>query len=136
MYYVESSRPDTEAIQLVLRNPSTTEFLLEDLKKWTAYRVWLLAGTVVGVGPASDPLTVRTQEDGKNPCRLTPILPCHKTIRILQGSSFLTLLFSDGRNSSLFFILSISFSMGFFHSLSLSLVPQDRLLHLIMINST
>lgn len=65
LYYVEASRPDKEAVEMMLKTPlSSTEFVLEELKKWTQYRVWLLAGTSVGDGPASDPITVRTQEDG------------------------------------------------------------------------
>ena len=76
MFYVEASRSDSEAVQLVIRNPLSTEVVLEELKKWTAYRVWLLAGTVVGVGPASEPINVRTQEDGMFPFsfRLPPRL--------------------------------------------------------------
>ena len=64
LYYVEASRSDTEAVEMMLKSPLNTEFLLEELKKWTQYRVWLIAGTVVGDGPASQPITVRTQEDG------------------------------------------------------------------------
>lgn len=66
LYYVEASRPEPEAVEVMLKSPqlSGTEFLLEELKKWTQYRIWLLAGTTVGDGPRSEPITVRTQEDG------------------------------------------------------------------------
>lgn len=68
LYYVEASRPDKEAVEMMLKTPlpgsGATEFVLEELKKWTQYRVWVLAGTSVGDGPASEPITVRTQEDG------------------------------------------------------------------------
>lgn len=66
LYYVEASRPDKEAIEMMLKSPlqDGTEFKLEELKKWTQYRIWLLAGTVVGDGPPSESITVRTQEDG------------------------------------------------------------------------
>lgn len=69
LYYVEASRSDKEAVEMMLKTPlaggpGSTEFLLEELKKWTQYRIWLLAGTSVGDGPASEPITVRTQEDG------------------------------------------------------------------------
>jgi len=64
---VEATRSDKEAVEMMLKTPlpgGVTEFVLEELKKWTQYRVWLLAGTVVGDGPASQAITVRTQEDG------------------------------------------------------------------------
>lgn len=64
LYYAEASRPDSEAVEMMLKSPASTEFLLEELKKWTQYRIWLLAGTTVGDGPRSEPITVRTQEDG------------------------------------------------------------------------
>ena len=66
LYYVEATRPDKEAIEMMLKSPlqGGTEFKLEELKKWTQYRIWLLAGTVVGDGPPSESITVRTQEDG------------------------------------------------------------------------
>lgn len=41
------------------------EFILNDLKHWTQYQVEILAGTKIGDGPASDPIVVRTEEDGK-----------------------------------------------------------------------
>lgn len=41
-----------------------TSFILDELKRWTEYRIWVLAGTSVGDGPPSYPITVRTHEDG------------------------------------------------------------------------
>lgn len=38
--------------------------MLDELKRWTTYRIWVLAGTSVGDGPSSFPITVRTHEDG------------------------------------------------------------------------
>lgn len=67
LYYVEATHSDKQAVELMLKTPlpgGVTEFVLEELKKWTQYRIWLLAGTIVGEGPASEPITVRTQEDG------------------------------------------------------------------------
>ena len=43
---------------------NTAEFVIDELKKWTEYRVWMLAGTIVGDGPSSYPVLVRTGEDG------------------------------------------------------------------------
>ena len=41
-----------------------TSFILDELKRWTDYRIWVHAGTSVGDGPASSPITIRTHEDG------------------------------------------------------------------------
>ena len=37
---------------------------IDNLEKWTQYRVQLLAGTKIGDGPLSEPIIVRTDEDG------------------------------------------------------------------------
>lgn len=58
---VETGRSDSEARVIKL---SDTKFILDELKKWTAYRIWVVAGTSVGDGPPSYPITVRTYEDG------------------------------------------------------------------------
>lgn len=57
---VESGRGDSEATVVKLNQ---TTFLLDELRRWTEYRIWVLAGTSVGDGPASYPVTVRTHED-------------------------------------------------------------------------
>ncbi|XP_045536160.1 tyrosine-protein phosphatase Lar isoform X2 [Papilio machaon] len=57
---VEAGRGDSEATVVRL---NATEFVLDELRRWTEYRVWVLAGTSVGDGPASYPVTVRTHED-------------------------------------------------------------------------
>ncbi|XP_037294800.1 tyrosine-protein phosphatase Lar isoform X2 [Manduca sexta] len=57
---VESGRGDSEATVVKLNQ---TSFVLDELRRWTEYRVWVLAGTSVGDGPASYPVTVRTHED-------------------------------------------------------------------------
>ena len=65
MYYkllvVESGRSDSEAAMITL---NATSFVLDELKRWTEYRIWVLAGTSIGDGPSSFPITVRTHEDG------------------------------------------------------------------------
>lgn len=58
---VESGRGDSEATVVKLNQ---TSFVLDELRRWTEYRIWVLAGTSVGDGPASYPVTVRTHEDG------------------------------------------------------------------------
>lgn len=61
---VESGRGDSEATVVKLNH---TSFVLDELRRWTEYRIWVLAGTSVGDGPSSYPVTVRTHEDGMCP---------------------------------------------------------------------
>lgn len=65
IFYVPKSRSDSEATVVEIKNPAVTEFVLDELLKWTDYRIWMLAGTSVGDGPKSSPIDVRTDEDGK-----------------------------------------------------------------------
>lgn len=58
---VEAGRSDSEASIITLNH---TSHLLDELKRWTDYKIWVLAGTSVGDGPPSYPITVRTHEDG------------------------------------------------------------------------
>lgn len=60
---VRSSQSDSEA-SVVTVNGTSWSILLDQLAQWTEYRVWVLAGTEVGDGPSSYPITVRTDEDG------------------------------------------------------------------------
>ncbi|KAJ8679234.1 hypothetical protein QAD02_015021 [Eretmocerus hayati] len=60
LYWVESGRSDSESVVVTLNG---TEFVLDELRKWTEYRIWVVAGTSVGDGPPSYPITVRTHED-------------------------------------------------------------------------
>lgn len=62
VFLVESGRPDSEATVTTLNN--ATSIVLDELKRWTEYKIWVLAGTSVGDGPKSYPMTVRTHEDG------------------------------------------------------------------------
>lgn len=41
------------------------ETVLDDLRGFTEYRLQILAGTKVGDGPTSIPITIKTDEDGK-----------------------------------------------------------------------
>lgn len=61
LHFVEVGQSDNEATVTTLNH---TEMVIDELKKWTAYKVWVLAGTTVGDGPVSYPITVRTLEDG------------------------------------------------------------------------
>ena len=64
IHYVVSTRLDSEATVLEIKNPDTREFVIDELRKWTEYRIWMLAGTQIGDGPISYPVVVKTDEDG------------------------------------------------------------------------
>lgn len=61
LQYVEKDRSDSDAFVVLL---NSTEFTLDELKRWTEYKIWVSAGTKVGDGPASYPIYARTHEDG------------------------------------------------------------------------
>ena len=65
IFYVPSKKSDSEAAEVEIKSPATTEYVVDKLLKWTDYRIWMLAGTVVGDGPKSSPIVARTDEDGK-----------------------------------------------------------------------
>lgn len=65
---VNNTRPDSDASVITISDPNEFEYLITSLKKWTEYRVWMLAGTVIGDGVKSDALFVRTDEDGMYVC--------------------------------------------------------------------
>ncbi|XP_055547044.1 tyrosine-protein phosphatase Lar isoform X2 [Wyeomyia smithii] len=60
VFFVEDGRSDSEATVTTL---NSTSLVLDELKRWTEYKIWVLAGTTVGDGPRSYPVTVRTHED-------------------------------------------------------------------------
>lgn len=61
VFFVESGRLENEASVSTLNN---TSIILDELKRWTEYKIWVLAGTSVGDGPRSHPILVKTHEDG------------------------------------------------------------------------
>jgi netrin-G3 ligand len=65
IYYVQGTRSDPDATMIKIDNPEVEEFVIDELLKWTEYRIWMLAGTSVGDGPISYPVVVRTGEDGR-----------------------------------------------------------------------
>lgn len=56
---------DTERHAVPNIGADATSYVLEGLEKWTEYQVWVRAHTDVGPGPESDPVTMRTKEDGR-----------------------------------------------------------------------
>lgn len=64
IFCVAKDRPDSEA-QVVEVREDKREFVMDELRKFTEYRIWMLAGTQIGDGPISYPIVVKTEEDGK-----------------------------------------------------------------------
>ena len=64
IFYVPKSRSDSEATFIEIKNPTARDFIIDELMKWTNYRIWMLAGTSVGDGPKSSPIEIQTDEDG------------------------------------------------------------------------
>lgn len=67
IFIVPKTRSDSEATVIEIKNPRAREFVIDELLKWTQYRIWMLAGTSVGDGPKSAPLDIKTDEDGRYP---------------------------------------------------------------------
>ena len=66
IFVVPDSRPDSEAAEIdITKDPdSTREYVIDELRKYSEYRVWMLAGTQIGDGPPSPAVVVKTDEDG------------------------------------------------------------------------
>ncbi|XP_060131366.1 receptor-type tyrosine-protein phosphatase S isoform X1 [Zootoca vivipara] len=54
---------DMEPREVTNIQATTNQILLESLEKWTEYRITVVAHTIVGPGPESSPVIVRTDED-------------------------------------------------------------------------
>ncbi|XP_060093310.1 receptor-type tyrosine-protein phosphatase delta isoform X9 [Heteronotia binoei] len=54
---------DDKAYDILGIAPDTTQYLLEQLEKWTEYRISVTAHTDVGPGPESESVLIRTDED-------------------------------------------------------------------------
>ncbi|VEN43928.1 unnamed protein product [Callosobruchus maculatus] len=76
LQYVEADKSDSEAAVVKL---NATQFDLDELKRWTTYRIWVLAGTSVGDGPTSYPITVRTHEDVPGDPQDVKVTPLNST---------------------------------------------------------
>ena len=62
--YTAIEGDDTTTRQISDIPSQNSQYLLENLEKWTEYRVTVSAHTDVGAGPESLPQVVRTEEDG------------------------------------------------------------------------
>ncbi|KAJ8416441.1 hypothetical protein AAFF_G00357290 [Aldrovandia affinis] len=61
--YAVTEGEDTSSRQVSNLPPESSQYLLENLEKWTEYRVTVSAHTDVGPGPESLPVLIRTDED-------------------------------------------------------------------------
>ncbi|KAG8238323.1 hypothetical protein J437_LFUL006846 [Ladona fulva] len=68
LYYriqiAEAGRQSDSEAAVITVDQASREFVADELRRWTDYRVWVLAGTSVGDGPPSFPVVARTDEDG------------------------------------------------------------------------
>lgn len=62
--YAATEGEDTSLKEIKEILPERSQYLLENLEKWTEYRVTVTAHTDVGEGPESLPQLIRTEEDG------------------------------------------------------------------------
>uniref|UniRef100_A0A8C5I5T9 protein-tyrosine-phosphatase n=1 Tax=Gouania willdenowi TaxID=441366 RepID=A0A8C5I5T9_GOUWI len=63
IYYAATEGEETTARHIFSIPPESSKYLLENLEKWTEYRVTVTAHTDVGAGPESLPQLIRTEED-------------------------------------------------------------------------
>ncbi|KAA8582453.1 hypothetical protein FQN60_006124, partial [Etheostoma spectabile] len=61
--YAVTEGEDSTAHQISSIPPESSQYLLENLEKWTEYHVTVTAHTDVGAGPESLPQLIRTEED-------------------------------------------------------------------------
>ncbi len=64
IYFVENNDPEALTKEVTISNPNTREYVIDQLRKFTEYKIWVLAGTSVGDGPHTDQILIRTDEDG------------------------------------------------------------------------
>ena len=63
IFYVPTKRSESEAVTVEIK-ADKREFIIDELRKWAEYKIWMLAGTQIGDGPISYPVIVKTDEDG------------------------------------------------------------------------
>uniref|UniRef100_A0A672MSB5 Receptor-type tyrosine-protein phosphatase S n=1 Tax=Sinocyclocheilus grahami TaxID=75366 RepID=A0A672MSB5_SINGR len=93
--YAATEGDDTSLHQVLDIPPEKYHYLLENLEKWTEYRVTVSAHTEAGEGPESLPQLIRTEEDGMsyahgmNTCMC--VCTCKNTFMHLAPSHSLTI---------------------------------------------
>ena len=79
--YAATEGEDTTTQQITGIPPESSQYLLENLEKWTEYQVMVTAHTDVGAGPESLPQLIRTEEDGM--CSLKQSPSCKSSLPLL-----------------------------------------------------
>ena len=79
--YAATEGEDTTTQQITSIPPESSQYLLENLEKWTEYQVTVTAHTDVGAGPESLPQLIRTEEDGM--CSLKQSPSCKSSLPLL-----------------------------------------------------
>ena len=64
--YSEDSKKPIKHYNEINVTANEHSLTIKSLKKWTHYRIAVLAGTKIGDGPASPFVTLRTDEDGRS----------------------------------------------------------------------
>ncbi|XP_047230412.1 receptor-type tyrosine-protein phosphatase S isoform X11 [Girardinichthys multiradiatus] len=84
----EGGSDDTEPMKEPLVPPNEDRALLQQLEKWTQYRITVSASTEVGPGPESEPLICRTDEDvpGAAPRRIEVEVLNSTALRVMWRS--------------------------------------------------
>lgn len=106
VFYVQMGRSDSEATVTTLNG---TNIVLDELKRWTEYRIWVLAGTSVGDGPRSYPITVRTLEDGTY-SQFSTVFLSFFFVTILQHYIFIALTFFTNIKCLMKFLIKCMFA--------------------------
>lgn len=80
--YIEIDGEDVKPHEILGISSDSTQYLLEQLEKWTEYRISVTAHTDVGPGPESLAVLIRTDEDGMLPPlhQFAPLWLCRSAV--------------------------------------------------------
>lgn len=99
--YTATEGEDTTTREISGIPPESSQYLLENLEKWTEYRVTVTAHTDVGAGPESLPQLIRTEEDGMCSQKQSPQLQNQSTSLNLPRQILTSSLISTTPSTSL-----------------------------------
>lgn len=90
--YIEIDGEDVKPHEILGISSDSTQYLLEQLEKWTEYRISVTAHTDVGPGPESLAVLIRTDEDGMLPPlhQFAPLSICYilNNLTVLSAAFF------------------------------------------------